>query len=75
TPELESLIKEAAATTDQNQRAELYKKIVNTSVVENAFSIPTFSQPMTAAMNKKVQGFEPNLLGKAIFSSLWVEQK
>ncbi len=75
TPELESLIKEAAATTDQNQRAELYKKIVNTSVVENAFSIPTFSQPMTAAMNKKVQGFEPNLLGKAIFSSLWMEQK
>ncbi|AGA70119.1 ABC-type dipeptide transport system, periplasmic component [Desulfitobacterium dichloroeliminans LMG P-21439] len=75
TEELEALIKEAAATTDQNQRAELYKKIVNTSVVENAFSIPTFSQPMTAAMNKKVQGFEPNMLGKAIFSSLWVEQK
>ncbi|MEL7564834.1 MAG: ABC transporter substrate-binding protein [Dehalobacterium sp.] len=75
TPELESLIKEAAATTDQNQRADLYKKIVQAAIVENAFSIPIFSQPMICAMNKKIQGFEPNLLGKPIFSSLWVEQK
>lgn len=75
TPELESLIKEAAATYDQDKRAELYGKISNEAIVQQGMAIPLFTTPAIHAMNKKVKGFEPNLLGKPIFSTLWVDQK
>lgn len=75
TPELESLILEAAGTYDQEQRTELYGKIVNEAIVNEGFSIPLFTTPATLAMDKKIKGFQPNLLGKPIFSSLWVEQE
>jgi peptide/nickel transport system substrate-binding protein len=75
TPELESLISEAAGMYDQDKRGELYGKIVNEAIIQQGFSIPLFSGSITHALDQKIKGFEPNLLGKPIFSELWVEQK
>lgn len=75
TPNLESLIEEAATTYEQERRIELYGEIVNEAIVNEGFSIPLFTTPATIAMNEKVQGFEPNLLGKPIFSTLWMEEE
>ncbi|WP_251551216.1 ABC transporter substrate-binding protein [Neobacillus muris] len=74
TPELEGLISEAASTYEQEKRAELYGKISNEAIIQQGIAIPLFTTPATHAMNKKVKGFEPNLLGKPIFSTLWVEK-
>lgn len=74
TPELEALIAEAASTYEQDKRAELYGKISNEAIIQQGIAIPLFTTPATHAMSKKVKGFEPNLLGKPIFSTLWVEK-
>lgn len=74
TPEIESLISKAASTYDQEERAELYKEISKKALLEEAIGIPLVYEPMTSAMNHKVKGFEPNLMGKPIFSSIWMEE-
>lgn len=74
TDEIESLITEAASTYDQAERAELYKKISEVGLLEEAMFIPLFFEPMTAAMNHSIKGFEPNLIGKPMFSTIWKEQ-
>lgn len=74
TPEIESLISEAASTYELDERAELYKKISRKAVLEEAIAIPVIFEPVTSAMNQKVKGFEPNRLGKPIFSNIWIEE-
>lgn len=74
TPEIESLISKAASTYDNEERAELYKEISKKALLEEAIGIPLVFEPMISAMNQKVKGFEPNLMGKAIYSSIWVEE-
>lgn len=74
TTEIESLIAEAAATYDQEKRAELYKEISKKAILEEAIAIPILFEPRISAMNKKVGGFEPNMQGKPVFSTIWMEQ-
>ncbi len=71
TPEIEQLIYQAASSYEQDERALLYGEISQKAVVEEAIIIPLYFQPTTSAMNQSLKGFEPNLLGKPIFSTLW----
>ncbi|MBS4214187.1 ABC transporter substrate-binding protein [Neobacillus rhizophilus] len=72
TPEIESLISEAASSYDQKERAKLYKEISKKALLEEAIAIPIVYDRMTSAMNKKVKGFEPNMMGKPVFSTIWM---
>lgn len=75
TPELDALLSEAAVTYDQNKRAELIGKISKIAILDEGYEIPLFFQPVISAMSKKVHfAEEQNLLGKALLSTLWVEQ-
>jgi peptide/nickel transport system substrate-binding protein len=74
TDEIENLISQAASTYDQADRAELYKQIIEKGILEEAMFIPIFFEPQTAAMKKSIKGFESNLIGKPIFSTVWKEQ-
>ena len=42
-------------------------------VMENAFVAPLAFQFELVAMNKKVQGYRPNLLGKPKYDDVWLE--
>jgi peptide/nickel transport system substrate-binding protein len=42
-------------------------------VMENAFVAPIAFQFELVAMNKKVQGYRPNLLGKPKYDDVWLE--
>ena len=42
-------------------------------VMENAFVLPLAFQFELVAMNKKVQGYRPNLLGKPKYDDVWLE--
>lgn len=74
TPELEELIKKAAATYEQEERAKLYAEIARIGILEEAMHIPLLSEPATAVMTKKVKGYQPNLLGKPNVSFLWIQK-
>lgn len=74
TPEIETLINEAALTYDQDKRGELYKEINEQALLEEAMTIPIIIEPVVTAMDQKVKGFEPSVLGKPIFSTMWVEE-
>ncbi|PWA11813.1 ABC transporter substrate-binding protein [Pueribacillus theae] len=74
TDEIESLISEAAGTYEQEGRAKLYSEISQKALLEEAIMIPIFFEPRAAAMNQSIKGYEPNLLGKPIFSTIWKEQ-
>ncbi|WP_087972419.1 ABC transporter substrate-binding protein [Oceanobacillus rekensis] len=74
TEEIESLISQAASNYNQEERAELYKKINQKAVLEEAIMIPLFFELVTDAMNPSIKGYEPNMLGKPVFSTIWKEQ-
>jgi peptide/nickel transport system substrate-binding protein len=74
TPEKEELITKAAASYDLKERAELYQKINEIAMLDEAMTIPIMFTPADAAMTPKVKGFEGSLLGKPRFSFLWLEQ-
>ncbi len=74
TSEIESLISKAASTYDQDERATLYKEINEKAILEEAMIIPIIFEPVVSAMNQQVQGFEPNMMGKPVFSSIWLDQ-
>ena len=42
-------------------------------VMENAFVVPLAFQYELVAMNKRVQGYRPNLLGKPKCDDVWLE--
>jgi len=55
---------------------ELRRKAFSTVqrlVMENAFVAPLAFQFELVAMNKKVQGYRPNLLGKPKYDDVWLE--
>lgn len=74
TEEIESLISEAASSYDQAERIKLYKEISKQALLEEAIAIPVIFEPITSAMNEKVKGFEPNMIGKPIYSNIWMDE-
>ncbi|PWA11160.1 ABC transporter substrate-binding protein [Pueribacillus theae] len=74
TDEIASLISEAASTYEQEDRPALYQEISKKAILEEAIAIPVIFEPITEAMNPKVKGFEPNRIGKPIFSTIWMEE-
>ncbi|WP_052948763.1 ABC transporter substrate-binding protein [Mesobacillus campisalis] len=74
TPEKEELINKAAASYDQKERAELYGKINEVAIYDEAMTIPLVFTPVTAAMTPQVKGFEGTLLGKPKISFLWLDK-
>lgn len=75
TDELDSLISESTQTYDQEERTEIYKDIYKIALEEEAIQIPIFFKESVAPMNNKVEGFEINMLGKPIFSSVKIEEQ
>ncbi len=71
-PELEAAIKESRASEDPAVRSKSFA-IVQRLVMENAFVAPLAFQFELVAMNKKVQGYRPSLLGKPKYDDVWLE--
>jgi peptide/nickel transport system substrate-binding protein len=71
-PELEAAIKESRASEDIEIRRKAFAS-VQKLVMENAFVAPLAFQFELVAMNKKVQGYRPNLLGKPKYDDVWLE--
>jgi len=71
-PELEAAIKASRASEDIEERRKAFA-IVQRLVMENAFVAPLAFQFELVAMNKKVQGYRPNLLGKPKYDDVWLE--
>lgn len=70
--ELEAAIKESRASEDIELRRKAFAT-VQKLVMENAFVAPLAFQFELVAMNKKVQGYRPNLLGKPKYDDVWLE--
>ncbi|QWG15719.1 peptide ABC transporter [Bradyrhizobium sediminis] len=70
--ELEAAIKESRASEDIQIRSKAFAT-VQRLVMENAFVVPLAFQFELVAMNKKVQGYRPNLLGKPKYDDVWLE--
>jgi len=71
-PELEAAIKESRASEDIAIRRKAFAT-VQRLVMENAFVAPLAFQYELVAMNKRVQGYRPNLLGKPKYEDVWLE--
>jgi peptide/nickel transport system substrate-binding protein len=71
-PELEAAIKESRASEDIEVRRKAFAT-VQRLVMENAFVVPLAFQYELVAMNKRVQGYRPNLLGKPKYDDVWLE--
>jgi peptide/nickel transport system substrate-binding protein len=71
-PELEAAIKESRASEDIEIRRKAFA-VVQRLVMENAFVVPLAFQYELVAMNKRVQGYKPNLLGKPKYDDVWLE--
>jgi ABC-type transport system substrate-binding protein len=71
-PELEAAIRDSRASEDIGIRRKAFA-IVQRLVMENAFVLPLAFQFELVAMNKKVQGYRPNLLGKPKYDDVWLE--
>jgi len=71
-PELDAALKESRATEDIEKRREAFEN-VQRIVMENAFVCPLAFQFELVAMNKRVQGYKPNLLGKPKYDDVWLE--
>jgi peptide/nickel transport system substrate-binding protein len=71
-PELEAAIKASRASEDIELRRKAFST-VQRLVMENAFVAPLAFQFELVAMNKKVQGYRPNLLGKPKYDDVWLE--
>jgi peptide/nickel transport system permease protein/peptide/nickel transport system substrate-binding protein len=71
-PELDAALKESRASEDIEARKKAFEK-VQRIVMENAFVAPLAFQFELVAMNKRVQGYKPNLLGKPKYDDVWLE--
>jgi peptide/nickel transport system substrate-binding protein len=71
-PELEAAIKASRASEDIEIRRKAFAT-VQRIVMENALVAPLAFQFELVAMNKKVQGYRPNLLGKPKYDDVWLE--
>ena len=70
--ELEAAIKESRASEDIELRRKAFAT-VQKLVMENAFVAPLAFQFELVAMNTKVHGYRPNLLGKPKYDDVWLE--
>lgn len=75
TPEIETLIEEAATVYDREDRVELHNEAIEMAILEEAMAIPILIESVNTAMASKVKGYEPNMMAKPIFSTLWVEEE
>ena len=57
----------------EGRRPEPYLAKVQRIVMQNAFVCPLAFQFELVAMNKRVQGYKPNLLGKPKYDDVWLE--
>lgn len=74
TEEIESLLAEAAGTIDNpERRAEIYGKVNEIGLKEEAIFIPLTFQLDIVGMSTDVKGYEPNMLGKPKFQMLYKE--
>jgi peptide/nickel transport system substrate-binding protein len=71
-PELEAAIKASRASEDVEVRRKAFAT-VQRLVMENALVVPLAFQYELVAMNKRVQGYRPNLLGKPKYDDVWLE--
>jgi peptide/nickel transport system substrate-binding protein len=71
-PELDAAIKDSRASEDIEIRRKAFST-VQRLVMENALVAPLAFQFELVAMNKKVQGYRPNLLGKPKYDDVWLE--
>jgi peptide/nickel transport system substrate-binding protein len=71
-PELDQALKDSRATEDVEKRKEAFQR-VQRIVMENALVCPLAFQFELVAMNKKVQGYKTNLLGKPKYDDVWLE--
>ena len=69
---LDQALKDSRATEDIERRKEAFER-VQRIVMENAFVCPLAFQYELVAMNKKVQGYRTNLLGKPKYDDVWLE--
>ena len=70
--ELDAALQESRATDDIDARVKAFAK-VQRIVMENSFVCPLAFQFELVAMNKRVQGYKPNLLGKPKYDDVWLE--
>jgi len=71
-PELDQALKDSRATENIEIRRDAFAK-VQRLVMENAFVCPLAFQYELVAMNKRVQGYQGNLLGKPKYDDVWLE--
>lgn len=70
--ELDAALKDSRASEDIEMRKKAFEK-VQRIVMENAFVCPLAFQFELVAMNKRVQGYRPSLLGKPKYDDVWLE--
>jgi peptide/nickel transport system substrate-binding protein len=70
--ELDAALKQSRATEDIEMRRKAFST-VQRIIMENAFVCPLAFQFELVAMNKRVQGYKPNLLGKPKYDDVWLE--
>jgi peptide/nickel transport system permease protein/peptide/nickel transport system substrate-binding protein len=70
--ELETAIKASRASENLEVRRGAFAK-VQRLIMENAYVIPLAFQYELVAMNKRVQGYRTNLLGKPKYDDVWLE--
>jgi peptide/nickel transport system substrate-binding protein len=69
---LDQALKDSRASEDIEKRKEAFQR-VQRIIMENAFVCPLAFQYELVAMNKKVQGYKTNLLGKPKYDDVWLE--
>lgn len=72
--EIDSLLSKAVSTSDLKERAEIYHEIGRQAILEEARVIPLFFPSAIDAMDPKLKGYEPNMMAKGVFSTIWLEQ-
>lgn len=70
--ELDQALKDSRASEDVEKRKEAFQR-VQRIIMQNAFVCPLAFQFELVAMNKKVQGYKTNLLGKPKYDDVWLE--
>jgi peptide/nickel transport system permease protein/peptide/nickel transport system substrate-binding protein len=70
--ELEQALKDSRASEDVEKRKEAFQR-VQRIIMQNALVCPLAFQFELVAMNKKVQGYKTNLLGKPKYDDVWLE--
>ncbi|QDO97529.1 peptide ABC transporter [Ferrovibrio terrae] len=71
-PELEKAMTECRTTFDQEERRKAIGRALKI-IHENALYVPVILQVDIAAMQPKVKGYKPNILGKPRFEDVYLE--